>query len=139
MGRPREETTLLDIREAERAIAELDKRESLKISISDFLRLNLQKLKNYGLSRRTIYENLTSNGLQLGSFKSFSRCWTRVEKNHFISTIPTERDTLRKDSGVTEEIRLKEEPKRDGERGMEVKHELNCSVYIWRGMRSPVA
>ena len=80
MARPKKETRQLDVAEAEKAVSKLMEKQDLKISLLDFMRLNLQRLKNTGLSRRTIYERLTSDGLNLGTFNSFSGYWTRVGK-----------------------------------------------------------
>ena len=119
MGRPKRETTLLDIAEAERVVSELVERQGLKISVLDFMRLNIQKFKDTGLSRQTIYERLTSEGLDLGTFSSFSRRWTRVEKSVFPG-IPCDTNSPVKAARLEEH---KEEPERKVEQEREFEKE----------------
>ena len=123
MARPKKETTLLDITEAERVVSELEKKQDLKISVLDFMRLNLQKFKNTGLSRQTIYERLTSGGLDLGTFNSFSQRWTRLEKSGLRAAIPREADSPAKAAVVADDRKQRQDPARDTERKMEVKRE----------------
>ena len=52
----------------------------ITVSVSEFIKLNFHRLESSGLSRRTIYENLKRNGLELGSFKAFSESWRRNAK-----------------------------------------------------------
>ena len=87
MGRPKKEATLIDAGEAERLVSKLVKAQECKISMLDFMKLNIQKFKSTGLSRQTIYDNLTRGGLNLGNFQSFSGYWTRVEKSGKLSDI----------------------------------------------------
>ena len=125
MARPKKEERQLDIAEVERVVTELVKQQDLKISFLDFMRLNLQKFKDTGLSRQTIYDYLTKNGLNLGSFNVFSGYWSRVEKSGiFVSAnTPSKRDSP-VSAGVAEEVVEKQEPDRSSDRergGPEVK------------------
>lgn len=71
----------IDLKQAEKALSQLSaKQEGIIVTVSEFIKLNFQKLEGSGLSRRTIYENLKSKGLELGSFKAFSECWRRNAK-----------------------------------------------------------
>ena len=125
MARPKKETTLLDLVEAKRVVSELMNEEDLKISLLDFMRLNLQKFKETGLSRQTIYERLTSGGLELGSFNAFSHRWTRVEKSGVLTSIPSKVDSSVKPSAAEEEIEREVKParKQEPERSVESKSE----------------
>ncbi len=87
MARPKKESTFIDAGEAERLVSKLERGQECKISVSDFMRLNIRRFKNTGLSRKTIYDNLTRGGLNLGSFGSFSGHWDRAEKSGMISDI----------------------------------------------------
>ena len=93
MARPKKEARLLDTTEAERVVSKLERRQELKISVLDFMRLNFQRLKKTGLSRQTIYENLTSEGLDVGTFHAFSRCWSRVAKSGVLALAQSKADT----------------------------------------------
>ena len=132
MARPKKEARQLDIAEVERAVTELVKQQELKISFLDFMRLNLQKFKKTGLSRQTIYENLTRKGLNLGSFNVFSGYWSRVEKSGiFISAnTPSEANSPVKADVVEEVEEQKQEPERSAEREREVKQEVRPEMKL---------
>ena len=125
-----EETILVNVMEAERAVSELlENRQTLNISISDFLRLNIHKFKNTNLSRRTIYESLTGSGLKLGTFKAFSRCWSRVEKSGVLAPALGKADSTIKINQVEEDVRhsrQEAEPERR-EVKREAKPEVNAA------------
>ena len=87
MARPKKEATLIDAQEAERLVLKLEKAQECKISVSDFVKLNIHRFKNTGLSRQTIYDNLTRGGLNLGSFNAFTGHWSRAEKSGIVSDI----------------------------------------------------
>lgn len=71
----------IDLEQADKVLSQLSaKQEGIIVTVSEFIKLNFQKLEGSGLSRRTIYENLKRNGLELGSFKAFSECWRRNAK-----------------------------------------------------------
>ena len=85
----------------------------------EFIRLNFQRLKATGLSRRAVYENLKLSGLELGSFEAFSKCWSRNEAiNASPSLKPQEEVMQRKESErevkqeVKPEIKASDEPKK---------------------------
>ena len=130
MARPKKEERQLDIAEVERAVTELVKQQELKISFLDFMRLNLQKFKDTGLSRQTIYENLTKKGLNLGSFGVFSGYWSRVEKSGIFITANTPSKTNSPVNGeVVEEVEeRRQEPERGAEREREDKEEVKSEV-----------
>lgn len=89
----RKEETRFDVAEVEKAISDMEKKENLKLSLSELMRFNIQRFKNTGLSRRTIYDRLVDSGLNLGTFNAFSLCWTRVEKSGKFLTTPSETKT----------------------------------------------
>ena len=93
MGRPKKEATLIDAAEAERLVLKLEKAQECKISVLDFVKLNIQRFKDIGLSRKTIYDNLTRGGLNLGTFNSFSGYWSRIEKSEIQPNISSESDS----------------------------------------------
>ena len=97
-----------DVAEVEKVVSELEKNEDLKISLSDLMRLNLQRFKKTGLSRRTIYERLTEGGLKLGTYDVFSKCWTRVEKSGAFATAPIKTESPVKADKVEEAERERE-------------------------------
>ena len=70
---------MVDVAEGEKAVLELERTLGGTITASEFLRLNLQRFKATGLSRRTIYDSLTRSGLKLGTFAAFSKCWSWLE------------------------------------------------------------
>ena len=112
MARPKKEATLIDAGEAERLVSKLVKAEECKISLLDFMRLNLQKFNNTGLSRQTIYDNLTRGGLNLGSFQSFSGYWSRVEKSGMASEISIKPDSPGKTVVIEAEVEKQPRKKR---------------------------
>ena len=119
MARPKKETTLIDLAEAEKVVSELIEKQDLRISVLEFMRLNFQKFKNTGLSRQTIYERLTSGGLNLGTFNAFSQRWTRIEKSGISNSANNPVSAC-----VAEEVVEKQEPDRSSDRergGPEVK------------------
>ncbi|MDO4754382.1 MAG: hypothetical protein Q4A41_05195 [Bacillota bacterium] len=95
----------IDLEQAEKALSELSaKQDGIIVTLSEFIKLNFQKLEGSGLSRRTIYENLKRKGLELGSFKAFSECWRRNAK------------TIRqKTPGGCDFLASPEEPQKQGE------------------------
>ena len=109
MARPKKEARLLDTTEAERVVSKLERRQDLKISVLDFMRLNFQRLKKTGLSRQTIYENLTSEGLDVGTFHAFSRCWSRVAKSGVLALAQSKADNQIRTTQAEEEARQKQE------------------------------
>lgn len=113
----RKEETRFDAAEVEKAILELEKKENLKLSLSELMRFNIQRFKDTGLSRRTIYDRLIDSGLNLGTFNAFSLCWTRVEKSGiFVSAdTPSKRDSP-VSAGVAEEVVNEPDKSADRER-----------------------
>ena len=103
MGRPKKEATFIDAGEAERLVSNLERGQECKITISDFVKLNIHRFKNTGLSRQTIYDNLTRGGLNLGSFGSFSGHWARAEKSEMISDISSNPDSPAKNAVIEAE------------------------------------
>ena len=103
MARPRKGATLIDLGEAERLVSNLERGQECKISVSDFVKLNIQRFKNTGLSRQTIYDNLTRGGLNLGSFGSFSGHWSRAEKSGMQSNISSNPDSPAKTAVIEAE------------------------------------
>jgi len=68
----------IELERAEKTLSQMNAK--FTVTVSEFIKLNFQRLEASGLSRRTIYENLKRNGLELGSFKAFSECWRRNAK-----------------------------------------------------------
>ncbi len=112
MARPKKEVTLIDAREAEKLISALEKEYECKISVSDFMKSNILRFKNTGLSRRTIYEKLTSGGLELGNFAAFSSCWSRVEKTVNLLDISSNPDSPAKTPAIEAESKKQSKKKR---------------------------
>ena len=135
MARPKKEERQLDIAEVERVVTELVKQQELKISFLDFMRLNLQKFKDTGLSRKTIYEYLTKKGLNLGSFGVFAGYWDRVEKSGiFVSANTPSKTSSPVSAGVAEEVEeRKQEPERGAEREREDKQEVTTTSALSPG------
>ena len=87
----------INLSEAQRIVDELEENlracegknsaeGALVISMSEFLRINLKKFKEFGLSKRSIYNFLTGYGLNLGSFRSFEAAWRRAEREALSSS-----------------------------------------------------
>lgn len=73
----------IDLVQAQKALTKLEEASEeggIVVSVSEFIKLNFEKLQGSGLSRRSIYEYLKKNGLDLGSFASFTQAWYRYAK-----------------------------------------------------------
>ena len=98
--------------DAEKALLVLEQKQDIVMTAPEFIRLNFQRLKATGLSRRAVYENLKLSGLELGSFEAFSKCWSR---NEAINASPSLKPQ--------EEVMQREKSERNGEQEREVKQE----------------
>ena len=106
--------TMVNVAEAEQAILELERTQGGTITLSEFLRLNLHRFKATGLSRRTIYDNLTRSGITLGTFAAFSKCWSWLESSGKVLSNATDNPVK---VGVDDEkIAYKKGPEKGGER-----------------------
>lgn len=73
----------IDLVQAQKALTDLEEaseKGGIIVSVSEFIKLNFDKLQGSGLSRRSIYEYLKKNGVDLGSFASFTQTWYRYAK-----------------------------------------------------------
>ncbi len=50
------------------------------VSTDEFVRLNLERLKCFGLARKHVYNFLIKTGVKLGSYESFARAWRKYSK-----------------------------------------------------------
>lgn len=118
--------TMVNVVEAEKAILELERTQGGRITLSEFLRLNLQRFKATGLSRRTIYDSLTRSGIKLGTFAAFSKCWSWLESNGKVFSSKT--SSLAKTATSGEEIRHKQEPEKSAEQERKTEKEVRTET-----------
>ena len=78
---------LVNLEQAEKALDALEEhmRESDLVgdgfvSTDEFVRLNMDRLKRFGLARKHVYNFLIKTGVKLGSYESFARAWRKYPK-----------------------------------------------------------
>lgn len=70
--------TKINISEAEEILARLNKEAD--VTITEFIARNYEKLKNSGLSKKSIYNFYLKNGMNLGNYETFKRAYNRYTK-----------------------------------------------------------